>query len=417
MYIKLINCFHVHIYNKNAFVYTDNNVFVMDDTSTKLLSIIQMNSSYSKAISILSAQTGLEKTRAVELANEIISVNHRFFMISKEPNTVLITGHLNTRFPSMLQIALTNKCVHKCRHCFKNCDSIHGTDIPINTLYNLLDQVKGECKYIEFTGGEPLLYPYILDVIQHYNDTFQFRITTSGYTIQEFKLSDIQRFEVVQISLHGSTDVIHDAFVGKKGSFNTVTKNIRWLCENNIKVVITRAVNSYDKVELDKFIRLCINLGVKHIIIGIIVPAGRALLSNCATQDKEIEKITEYIKQAQEKFPKINLAIDEEHFISKQNSSYLFHCIGGRLNLYIDEIGNVFSCPYCQEAIFSIGNITEESNFCHDLIYNARYEHFNENIVKKLCFKESEFTLNELHLKDICPNIRIPERFSNKQWR
>lgn len=399
MYIELINCEYVHIYDKTAFAYTADSVCAFDEFSTKLISILKIDSAYDTAIRMLEMQMKLNHKDTVNLVNEIIEVNHRFLIKSDRPNKVMITGHLSVRFPSLLQISLTNKCVHRCRHCFKKCDSNGSTVFPPDVLIALLNQVKKECKFIEFTGGEPLLYPQIMNIVDSFHELFHIHITTSGYSINKFSISDLKMFEMIQISLHGSTAATHDSFVGKKGSFHIVTNNIRWLCANNINVVVSRSLQTYDKNELNNFIRLCIDLGVKRIIFGIIIPVGRAIETKCATRCDEYTKILTFLKCAREKYTQIDIVIDEEHTLSKQQSIYMFHCIGGRLHLYINENGDVFPCPYCQESGLSLGNMIIEPDLFEKIIYHAQYDTFNKKVLNR----------NWDNLQVICPNIRKPE--------
>lgn len=409
MYIKLINCKYVHIYNKSSFVYTTDNVCVFDEVSTQLISILKSVSAYDTVIAIFGRQMGLEHQDTINLTNEIIRVNHQFLIISNSPNTTMITGQLMARFPSMLQISLTNRCVHQCKHCFKNCNFAGKNDLSFEALLDLLNQVKGECKFIEFTGGEPLLYPHLMDAVRVFHNLFHLRITTSGYLIHDFSLPDLRKFEMIQISLQGSTDCIHDSFVGKTGSFHIVTNNIRWLCANRINVVVSRSLQAYDEDEIDNFIRLCISLGVRRVILGIIVPAGRAIQTKCATRDEEHEKITAYLKKVQKKYPQIDIDVDEEHAISNQHSKYVFHCIGGRLHLYINESGDVFPCPYCQEDFLSMGNIIDEPDFFDRVIKQSQYDMFNKKILSYFDKNELQFWQMGSHPQDICPNIRAPE--------
>lgn len=400
MYIKLINCEYVHIYDKTSFVYTTDGVFVLDSVSTQLISILKFVSCFDSVVSRLGEQMELDSRDAFDLANNIIKVNHRFLSISNSPNTVIITGKLAERFPSMLQIALTNKCVHQCKHCFKKCDLMGGNDFPFDSLVQLLHQVDGECRFIEFTGGEPLLYPRIMEIVRSFHRQFHFHITTSGYLLHTFDISDLEKFRLVQISLHGSTASIHDSFVGRRGSYYTVTKNIRWLCVHGINVVVSRCVQSYDADELSDFIELCINLGVKRVMFGIIIPVGRAVQTGCMTPYSEYVQITAFLKRAQEEYPQINIVLDEEHAVSKQHSEYIFHCIGGRLHLYVDEKGDVFPCPYCQEDSLSMGNIVMQPEIVNSIIYQAQYDVYNEEIRTQPISR----------LQSICPNIREPEQ-------
>lgn len=398
-YINIINCEYVHIYDRSAFVYAADNVWVLDEITTLLIAIVKATSIYNAVASKLEERLKLEHQTAINLINDIIRVNHRFLSISDSPNNIMITGQWQLRFPAMLQISLTNRCVHQCLHCFKNCGFATKEDLPLGALRRVLNQVKTECRFIEFTGGEPLLYPDIMDVVGHIYRQFRVRITTSGYLLRKFNLSDLKKFDMIQISLHGSTAAIHDSFVCKQGSFRVVTENIQWLCENGVNVVVSRSFPSYDENELNDFIRLCVSLGVRRVVVGIILPAGRAMKTQCATSQSDGEKISAFLRRAQEEYPQISIALDDEHTLSGKYSKYVFHCIGGRLHLYVGEDGNVFPCPYCQGVAVSMGNIVSEPSLIDKIVYQSYYDTFNEKLLK----------LPISHLGGVCPNIRKPD--------
>lgn len=399
MNIRLINCDHVHIFDETTFVYAADGIYELDSVSTRLISILKSDSSFDYVVSQTEKQMELDYHSARELVEDIIQANHRFLTISSNPNIVKITGRFEARFPSMLQISLTSRCVHQCKHCFKKCNIVQGNDFPFDSLVGLLNQIKGESSFVEFTGGEPLLYPHIMDIVRLFRNQFHMHITTSGYALHTFSLSDLENFELIQISLHGSAPTIHDSFVGRRGSFCMVTNNIRWLCRNGVNIVVSRCIQSYDANELNDFIKLCIDLGVRHVIFGIILPVGRAVQTGCITANSEYAKITTFLKSAQEYYPQIDIVLDEDHALSKQCSKYVFHCIGGRAHLYVDENGSVFPCPYCQEESLSMGNIIIKPDTVNRIIYQSQYDVFNNELISR--------PLSQL--KNICPNIREPD--------
>ena len=92
-----------------------------------------------------------------------------------------------------------------------------------------------------------------MDIVDAFKESFRFRVTTSGYVLRKFSINDLKKFDMIQISLQGSSGVIHDSFVAKKGSFDIVTNNIRWLCNQKVNVIVSRSLASCQKDNIDNF--------------------------------------------------------------------------------------------------------------------------------------------------------------------
>ncbi len=408
MYIKLINCSAVHIYQESAYVYTDSAIYVLDEISSRFVELLRHTSEYDKLLNAFEKSLNFARQEAVDTIQEIIDVNKKFFSFSDTPNNICITGRCGMAYPHMLQISLTNRCVHNCRHCFKNC-VFTGKSLSYSVITGLLDQISSECKSVEFTGGEPFLHNDIMNLVTRYQDKISFNVTTSGFILHQFNISDLKKFHLIQISLHGSTEQMHDAFVGKNGSFKMVTKNIKWLCDNELNVVLSRTIVAFDKKELEGFINLCISLGVKRLILGIILPLGRAVQNNCATANEECRRLEEFLEDSRNKYKEISIAVDNETAVSNKPSKYVFHCIGGRLHWYVNEDGAVYPCTYCQREELSIGNLIDNPDLFNEIIYNGKYEEYNQRIANNFYVINDLYRYQKLSINDICSNIREAE--------
>lgn len=122
---------------------------------------------------------------------------------------------------------------------------------------------------ISWFGGEPLLqYAIVKDIAKFSYDfckenniVFSMDFTTNGFLINEDMISDFLKFNVrnLQITLDGNRST-HDAvrFVSKKrGSYDTILKNVLSLCRNNIQVSLR--IN-YTKSNLDNLEDILVDL-------------------------------------------------------------------------------------------------------------------------------------------------------------
>ena len=101
-------------------------------------------------------------------------------------------------------------------------------------LIKELYEIKTEKIYI--SGGEPLLYPYIDDVILYANSLgIKVTLATNGLEIPKHIDAIKKGVQLVSISLDGIGKT-HDKFRGVQGAYDNCIKVFKLLKENNVKL-------------------------------------------------------------------------------------------------------------------------------------------------------------------------------------
>lgn len=121
---------------------------------------------------------------------------------------------------SNIYIDITNSCPFSCRYCNKK----SGFDDRILTLEKFkerieefADKIEKEYTLINLTGGEPLINPHILEIIQYLGENgFSFAVYTSGYELNT-QISDlILKYQgMVFLSLDSAKEDVNDIIRGK----------------------------------------------------------------------------------------------------------------------------------------------------------------------------------------------------------
>lgn len=149
------------------------------------------------------------------------------------------------------RISLTDKCNLRCAYCMPE-DKVYENNLINNTLsfndykfiINGLEQVG--IKKIRFTGGEPLLYPHLIELIK--------------YTYHECKIDDIS----ITTNGIGLNEIAYEL---KKSGLKTVNINLESLKSYKYKS-ITRGGNLTDVL---KSINRCLELGIKVKINCVVI--------------------------------------------------------------------------------------------------------------------------------------------------
>lgn len=112
---------------------------------------------------------------------------------------------------SKCEIVLTRNCNMRCKFCFEKKDGYSNKDqINLDNLKKIVDFCfEAKTKYIFLTGGEPLLYPHLIDIllyIQSRNYPVETAIATNGILLADTlfckKLID-SGMKYVDISMKG----------------------------------------------------------------------------------------------------------------------------------------------------------------------------------------------------------------------
>lgn len=410
MYVYLKNINELHYIENYLYVIKKNGgIEKVDKEKEEILKLLYKNiNDFEQIIDILYLkEKNIEKSKIRYSVNQSIGKMKDIIEISFSSkkyfqNKIMLTGEKEKSFPISVQIALTNRCLHKCKHCFINA-SKNGKEINKLTLEKILNYLKQKTINIEFTGGEPFLYTELEDIIEKYETDFKFSVTTSGYWGKKYNSNFLKKFDLIQLSLYGYSEHEHNQFVGVKESFTDVMKNIHKIMDANINLIVQTQARNNDIEEMRKFIVLCIQEGIKNIMIGVISPIGRAKKMKI-WENYNIDIIQNNIKKLKEEFKNIiNIIFFDEQYKMVCHSSNFFSCKAGKIKWYITETGIIMPCALVDRNIFSMGNIDNndhinlvEKNMYMD-IQNRWYSEREK--IKKIYLNQG------IQLEDICDRI------------
>lgn len=361
---------HIHYFGEGAIVSNSYETQYLNSKEYIIFDIVARNYPKHSEMEIIERKILRDFEAKFSLSNtkKLIPTIRRFinFIDSDIPKTkYFYTGVKDKYYPVMLTLFLTNRCYHRCVHCFRS-SSPSSNEMNIKDVNYILDEVRGKVPHIVLSGGEPLIHRNIEEISKKINGFLSTGIVTSLYDFKSDTVKKLDVFSDVQVSIYGWDEKSHDKFTNSKGSFEKVWMNIKQATSHGKDITITSMNNNSDKLE--EIINLCISSGVKKLQFGEIVQLGRA--------ESNTEQIYEFginkkdICDLQDKYnDKIEILYDEGCF-SDINLSY---CGAGIYKLDIDEYGNIFPCLFGSKLSF--GNIIRNKEvFDHKM-------NFNKNIV------------------------------------
>lgn len=275
-------------------------------------------------------------------------------------------------------------CNQRCRHCWVVPFSKGGDFECIDISY--IKRAIEECvelglQSVKITGGEPLLIPYIEELILFLKEkNLKIWIETNGTLINERIAQILKKADTfLSISLDSINPEIHDKFRNMKDAFNKTIKGIEIIRNFKLNFQIITSLSIFNKEEVEEIIEFAFLKGAKNVKINIIIPIGRAKYMEKRKELLTLEEILEIYERIYEKFIK-NKNLEVIYDIPPaflHGKSLLIKGRCGILNLLsIFTDGTVSIC--------GIGNIVEKLKF-GNIKKDSIKEIWQENeILKKL---------------------------------
>nr|WP_321405734.1 radical SAM protein [uncultured Carboxylicivirga sp.] len=327
-----------------------------------------------------------------------------------------------------IQWHLTDKCNYRCLHCYQEDYQDNGLSLESNIqiLYRIssfideLTQRNSNVKcHINFTGGEPFLYKYLMELMNTVVTQFHFSfgILSNGYLLPESQLKELQKLQpkFVQLSLEGGKE-INDSIRGK-GSFQNVQKAIKMYRKYDIPTILSFTANSKNYREYSKVVQFARKNKVKKVWTDRYLPNN---------DSDELELTTG-------QFRYLNASINDAKNSFLKGFVYNTHVSSSRALQFIESGGRPYKCSAgntllsvlpngdllpCRRLPIKLGNILKDDlldiYYNHPVILKLRDskqldESCQQCLYKKDCFGGlkclSYIKHHDFHTKD--PNCYI----------
>jgi len=182
-----------------------------------------------------------------------------------------------------IKIEVTYNCPLSCVHCSSDANPENKLSMPLEKCIEIInDAVALGVKEIIFSGGEPLAWKGIIEVIVH---SKRLGLVSSIYTsgncnnleklIEELKLAGIDK---LIFSLYSDNENKHNRITRKSNSFSNTLKAIKLTNSYNIPTEIHFVALVSNYKSLPGIADLAQSIGVKRISVLRLVPQGRGLL-------------------------------------------------------------------------------------------------------------------------------------------
>lgn len=183
-----------------------------------------------------------------------------------------------------LTLEITNECPLQCVFCSSGVGHVPTLSYSLSDIQSIIDSVVAlGCKYIAFSGGEPLMHPDIIGAVKHAKEKgLVVSIYTSGNVkdkegnVVPVPNSMFKELPVNSIffSIHGGDASVHDSISNVEGSFDNLMTSVKnaIACGIYTEFHFVPLKNNYE--EIAKIYELAGSIGVNSIKILRFVAQG-----------------------------------------------------------------------------------------------------------------------------------------------
>lgn len=198
-------------------------------------------------------------------------------------------------FPEMLQIEHTDICNSRCIMCNHFFTKNHGCSFLSTDAIREIEKYLPYVNYIALNGiGEPLLHPYIMDIMSMYEKYGIQMTTNTNLSVMNPELAAIinRTFSDIQISCDAADLKTYEAIRGGL-SFEKFKKNAEILrAGGNVEICMATVVMRQNILQLPKIVELAANLGCDKVVLLDLNTSK--LLQNQDDSIKSFPKIAAY---------------------------------------------------------------------------------------------------------------------------
>ncbi len=306
----------------------------------------------------------LERSKAVEHYSQTKEQLVRFIHGDQEVlNTIgsdkLTFGSDDFPAPYRMDLILTYRCQNRCEHCYNEPRELK--ELTIDQWKEIISKLwKIGVPHIVFTGGEPTLYPGLVDLVARSEEFGQVTgLVTNGRRLREpgfLKELVAKGLDHVQITVLSHREEVHDALVGEKGAWKETLEGLKIAITEDVYLTTNTTIMRSNIAEIEETMRFLANLGVKHIAFNGIIRSGGGKSAE-GIDYRELSSVLGRLKHiASEKDVKMIWYTPTPYCeLNPITSGFgIKQCTACALNMAIEPDGSVLPC---QSYYRPVGNI------------------------------------------------------------
>jgi len=274
-----------------------------------------------------------------------------------------------THKPIILTHCLTSKCNCKCKICDVWRKKYDPYEMKTPEIFRMLDEARKLrfAVYLAY-GGEPLVRPDAVDVLEHAHDLGLYTIVITNGTHLPDKAKEIAKaVDLTWVSLDYYSDY-HDELRGSRGTFGRAIEGIKKLSEEGGRIAINCVLSKLNKDTIKKSAELARTLHARLAFDPMEVFPGFNE-EYALSHDENRRLFLEILELKRTGYPILNSYEFIKHLVNPTDYS----CAQPKIFINVRENGEI--TPFwCRKSVRVIGDLRKQS--LGGILHSAPFEKF-----------------------------------------
>ena len=276
-----------------------------------------------------------------------------------------------THKPIILAHSVTSECNCRCKICDTWMKKHNTDEMTTHEIFRMLDEAR-KLNFVAYIalGGEPLMRPDILEILQHAHDVgFYTSIITNGIYLPEKAEKIAKVVDLTWVSLDHYSDY-HDEMRGRKGTFERAVEGIIKLRHARGRIVINCVLSRLNMDTVGKMAEFARRLGVKLAFdpMEVFLGSNEQYALTASERRRLFSEVREFKKEG---YPILNSHGFIEHLISRVK----YFCAQPRIFIRVSEDGKIKPF-WCQKTSRVLGDLRKQS--LSEVLYSSSFKEFAE---------------------------------------
>lgn len=274
-----------------------------------------------------------------------------------------IMSSIPEQYIKEITLEITRVCPLNCSICSSSSErSSKDGDLNYEEIKKIIDEgIKLGLEKLLISGGEPLSFPHIFDVIEYAkNNNIYVELYSCGNKCNNNSLSPLgtdiltqlerRKLDKIIFTIHGSNSDTHDNITQMPLSYDNLIKTLDIFKESDVQKELHFVPVKTNYTQIPEIIEIAKKYSISTISILRFVPQGRGLKSKKvhSLDKKEIYNLSNIIKSCIDKKsdddPCIRLGSPLNCFNIKGEKSLTSYCSAGNGKITIRPDGHVIPC-------------------------------------------------------------------------
>ncbi len=285
MIINFSECItDVHYFGDCMVVTIDNQEYILNAAKSFICKRVLQQTDSANLIQEIIDDNNLSEDERYEVKKNIEAfmlesdLGKRLFKFgdtSRNKNHLKSTGIPNQYYPLKVDIELTNRCNLYCLHCYKRANEGELNSINKEKIFDFLEQNRGLISTVHLTGGEPLLVPYLEELIQRFSNSYHFDLSSNGLLLYQLSDETISKLRNISLTLYGLNDEDYAYFTGNNYGYSLLSRSTNVLKKLNKSYKMNVVLNRDVLNRMEEYVEHAINMGADIFHIGKTSAIGR----------------------------------------------------------------------------------------------------------------------------------------------